>query len=624
MNKFLQILLLVILACSRNDRLETALKISGANRAELEKVLAHYSQNETDSLKLRAAEFLIENMPGHYAYSDRSIDLYTEQFDSINKEVPMYLRSYFYSFPTLNNPNTFFMNRNYDTEHITAAYLIKNIDYKFRLRDLTPWGKDIDFSDFCEYILPYRVDNEPLTNYDETELEEHLTKMSKLFESMKYCDITIYNTNEDIRKKLYTLPAIKLPAGLRHNIYDCGAVAHYTLEQHRLNGVPGMIDFVPHWANANGRHRWNNFVDVFDKNIPVNYINRSKIAKVYRNTYSKNPAPMEDKNFIPILFTPFIKDVTSEYIKTSDVVIPFEKCKKEGVKNVYLAVFNELEWQPTAWSFLQNGGKAKFKDLGRGIVYLPIYYKNSEEKIANYPFLLDNRGNIKEFKPDNENRIKIHLDRKFPIETYKLAWRENLLGAVIEAANNAEFKQCDTIAIIDQPSKNSDYKISIHSDKQYRYYRIAQNSNNGKMFIAELSFGGLDFAPFISATSATISPVGPMATYEGDLKSLLTDGDIVDFATINSGLGLDFGKPIALATIYLTLRNDGNYIYPNNTYELMYHDKDGWVSMGVKKSTDYFIEYENVPSGALYWLRNLTEGREERIFTYENGRMKFW
>ena len=42
--------------------------------------------------------------------------------------------------------------------------------------------------------------------------------------------------------------------------------------------------------------------------------------------------------------------------------------------------------------------------------------------------------------------------------------------------------------------------------------------------------------------------------------------------------------------------------------------------MGVKTATDYTITFDNVPDNALLWLRNLTEGREERIFTYENGR----
>ena len=41
--------------------LERALQAAGENRGELEKVLAHYAQDPTDSLKLKAARFLIEH-----------------------------------------------------------------------------------------------------------------------------------------------------------------------------------------------------------------------------------------------------------------------------------------------------------------------------------------------------------------------------------------------------------------------------------------------------------------------------------------------------------------------------------------------------------------------------------
>ena len=51
-------------SCTAPSRLETALRQSGSNRPELEKVLAHY---EGDSLKYRAACFLIEHMPGKYS-----------------------------------------------------------------------------------------------------------------------------------------------------------------------------------------------------------------------------------------------------------------------------------------------------------------------------------------------------------------------------------------------------------------------------------------------------------------------------------------------------------------------------------------------------------------------------
>ena len=53
--------------------------LAGDNRAELERVLAHY---EGDSLKLEAAKFLIRNMPGHYSYADTSACIYYNAVDS--------------------------------------------------------------------------------------------------------------------------------------------------------------------------------------------------------------------------------------------------------------------------------------------------------------------------------------------------------------------------------------------------------------------------------------------------------------------------------------------------------------------------------------------------------------
>ncbi len=67
-----------------------------------------------------------------------------------------------------------------------------------------------------------------------------------------------------------------------------------------------------------------------------------------------------------------------------------------------------------------------------------------------------------------------------------------------------------------------------------------------------------------------------------------------------------------------------NAIYPGDIYELLYANIDGWESLGVQVAADYFVEYENVPSGALLWLRNHTKGVGERPFTSENGKMTFY
>ena len=65
-------------------------------------------------------------------------------------------------------------------------------------------------------------------------------------------------------------------------------------------------------------------------------------------------------------------------------------------------------------------------------------------------------------------------------------------------------------------------------------------------------------------------------------------------------------------------RNDKNGIYPGMNYELRYWDNT-WISLGVKKAISNSITYDGIPENSLLWLRNLDEGREERIFTLVDG-----
>ena len=53
-----------------------------------------------------------------------------------------------------------------DIETITADFLIKNIDLAFTAWE-KPWAKHVGFDDFCEFILPYRINNEPISNWRE-------------------------------------------------------------------------------------------------------------------------------------------------------------------------------------------------------------------------------------------------------------------------------------------------------------------------------------------------------------------------------------------------------------------------------------------------------------------------
>ena len=121
----------IIAACSQYPAdVERTLKLAGDNRAELEKVLEHYSKRPDDKLKLRAAEFLIGNMPGHWSYEQGGLAEYYSEADSIVnndaytwEEKVSLLNELSRSFSHIETIE--------DYKIITAQYLINNIDDAF-------------------------------------------------------------------------------------------------------------------------------------------------------------------------------------------------------------------------------------------------------------------------------------------------------------------------------------------------------------------------------------------------------------------------------------------------------------------------------------------------------------
>ncbi|MDR1223854.1 MAG: hypothetical protein LBL07_13410, partial [Tannerella sp.] len=154
------LLIICLLSCSTpySNELEAVLDQAGKNRRELEKVLKHYGQNPADSLKLRAAEFLIVNMPGkHSEYYDapwNDVATVCLRWTSSSDKQRM-LDTYKTGEPV----------RQEDVNCITSEYLINNIELAFKVWQERPWGKQIPFDAFCEEILPYRVGVESLENW---------------------------------------------------------------------------------------------------------------------------------------------------------------------------------------------------------------------------------------------------------------------------------------------------------------------------------------------------------------------------------------------------------------------------------------------------------------------------
>ena len=81
----LGIICLSIFTACQSDRRLDVMEQAGENCAELEKVLLYYKD---DAQKLKAVEFLIENMDAHYTLESPAISRFRQDVDSLYRHHP--------------------------------------------------------------------------------------------------------------------------------------------------------------------------------------------------------------------------------------------------------------------------------------------------------------------------------------------------------------------------------------------------------------------------------------------------------------------------------------------------------------------------------------------------------
>ena len=89
-------------------------------------------------------------------------------------------------------------------------------------------------------------------------------------------------------------------------------------------------------------------------------------------------------------------------------------------------------------------------------------------------------------------------------------------------------------------------------------------------------------------------------------------------------VGMDFGKAISLGKIKYTPRNDDNNVCRGDEYELSYWNGSSLTILDRKTATADSLMFSDVPENALLLLKDVTKGKEERIFTYQDGQQIWW
>lgn len=610
---------IVATACSHSiTPLEYALKQSGDNRHEWEKVLAHYSQSPADSLKYKAAVFLISNMPGHYWYESKELATYRDWVDSTYSDMLPAYKRLLYVTPEDNPAILKTLHKKEDLLHLKADFLINRIEYCFRLREEMAWMQNFSFNDFCEYILPYRLGNEnPYHLTPETDsLIDKVQEICKNYDDIKYNPASISQTYNFPFDYWLSVNITSLEFGgktLPFKPTECRNEARFGMYSHRMYGVPAVIDFTPAFPHRNDRHYWHSIITPYSPNGHSTEYTNEKIGKIYRKVFSIQPHPDSSYGeYIPPFFrNPFHKDVTKEYSPVSSVNVQLHPNIKN--KYVYLCVFNDLKWIPVAYAE-RTEDYACFNALGRDVVYLPVVYDNRIQQPAGYPFILSIQGNVHYLNPSKQENQTLCLQRKYPADHRFYPVFKTLEGCTIEASHDSLFTHPITIGTFHTDGKMVLTDVQSNTSEAFRYWRF--KTNNKASIIAEiLSFDhtGKKVIPSRLISSGNL--------YEN--PEVYFDNDALTYAPLMQWVGWDFGKPVNLSRIRCIARNDDNGVWNGNYYELFYQDQDGWVSLGRRLATTDTLLYHNVPCNALLWLKNHTKGKEERIFTADKA-IRFW
>lgn len=611
-------------------------------------VLEHYAKSG-DTLKLRAAEFLVENMCHHHSYGSGLLDKYYAGVDTIadKYKYPDCITHYQQQIQQLGGDIGAGRRLISDSDGITAEQLIANIDAAFDDWRNGLWAGHLTFSQFCEYLLPYRVGNEKYEDW-RSELKDRFMsyadmatlsderRHSAFFAAYNVCD-GIKKINFRINDKALPKTDIDLPVSvlMKMRMGVCNDYARLTTYAMRACGIPVAIDFTPQWPNKSKNHTWNVLLDNTGRIMPFlgcetypGQANRpgEKMAKIYRQTFAYNPMSAValceafGKPVPPSLSNPFVRDVTNEYFNGANFSMqlpetPFDR------RIAYLAVFNNAEWIPVDHSVIDSTRRVSFSSLGREIVYMPVYWGRNGAIPCADPFLIRKDGSIHWFRRDAGKTMSLTLERKYPVFGRVFDFAKTMCGGYFEASDSADFKNAVRVAeLMDIPSLWYN-TINIDTDgRKYRYWRY--RSPNGKGDIAEMEFYSKD-----KELRSVKSLCDDMPRNEAMLTNATDKNRLTYFQSVharNTWVGVDMGTPVCVDRIRFLPRNDDNHIVAGHTYQLCYYENGKEVTHEMLTATTDSVTFKNVPTGTLYILHDLTEGSEERIFTLDEDNKIHW
>lgn len=452
-----------------SSEIEAVLIKSNENRGELEGAI-DYFYRKGDSLKIKAIEFLIANMDIHYSETyywktlleEKKVDF--SEFDYPDLETAVAALD---SIEKIYGLLVFQDTIIYDMHTLSCKYLIDNVNQAVDTWRIST-NKNIPFDEFCEYILPYRVTVEPITDWRKEYHKRYCWLGDSLrnkplenildYAAIDYKDWFSFTYDIETRNEpLSRLSAMQL---LFRKKGACEDVASLETFIFRSQAIPVAYITIPLWATSVGAHFSNTVFDEkmnpvkFDvtTDLVVNHELPREPSKVIRHTYSKQAATLamqEKKENIP---TGYLQrsnyiDVTCEYWPTSDVTVPLFT---DTTHIIYAGMFSMGQWNAEWWGKCVDS-IVTFQNMPQGVVILPMTFIENKFKVAGYP-IVNGFNHQLHLVPDmshkrsviikeQERYLRFRLGKKYELFYWDNRWISLGVETATVESDNLEFGQ---------------------------------------------------------------------------------------------------------------------------------------------------------------------------------------
>lgn len=642
------IILIYFSSCSSSHNKEDTRKMIFEENPGLKGVLELYKE---DSLKYQAALFLIDNMVYYQGADSGEMKSMYKAYEIFSTGKYSYQQA-LDSAAKLCGPPKNIKNVVWKTDlDINPGFLVSNIEWAFKVWTEQPWGKNVSFEQFCEYILPYRIGNEELIPWREKLYYQFMPIIDKYKNDSNIVNPTFAAhvvLDSLLKAPFHFTGEMGTEVRIGPRIVDwrggsCLDLCDMLVYIYRALGIPCGIEELPMRGNNNAPHYWN-FIE--DSNGQTWYFSMfywwhrllkadvygDVYGKVFRHKFSLNQnmvdsLRMHPDSVHPIFRFPFFEDVTHLYAKDKAFTLTLNSKhftqKMRSGELVYLCMSDRYNWKPVGWTRYNKG--AIFKFCHGGTIYcLAVYDAKKEElRTVTSPFSVDvENGRMTFYTPQQDTEDVVLLSKFGMLGEFFLG---RMVNGVFEGSNVPSFIDKDTLFLINETPNRLCTEVKSNSDKAYKYVRY-YGPQGGYGNVSEIKFYEClnDTVPLagivIGPEDATDGSHSYFKAFDGH-----TDTSFDYYKADGGWVGLNFKEKKHVKKIIYTPRNRDNFVRKGDLYELLICNQGKWIPFDKQLAQADSLVFKDVPVHTLLLLRNISRGGEaERLFEYKDGKQFFW